>query len=480
MRIPQTPFMNRLVGNGSHSLVQYINNQVREPDKITLIPYIFSNDNTFLYYNRIRHRSSDSLTGDPFKTGLPVFSRFGPDVAWDDVINSFISSLTTNFIQGFAQLSRYGQSVRQYLHSLGFSFLEINWLETFLEATGHFDLDLTEIVFEDWLFGSDVSYTWTTIEGGMSRLINGMEAILKKPIHYSERVTAINQNAPNSSSITLTSSSGNTFTYDHIINTVPLGAMQAMDMSTLNLDHATESAIRMINYDSSMKLGIRFKSRWWQDFPNPIFGGQSTSDLPIRTCVYPSHGIHVPDAAAVLIASYTWGQDASRLSAYLSSNPSSSSSSSSGGDGGTFENIPNTSPRSASENLLLNLTLTSLATLHNVSLSFLRSQYLDHFAHSWYDNPFSIGAFPEFGPGQFAELMPLLMQPVGKGGRLHLGGDALSAGHAWIVGGLNAGFRCVREILEGEGRKGDVRRLEEMWGPLVSRPFRILHLWRGV
>jgi len=51
---------------------------------------------------------------------------------------------------------------------------------------------------------------------------------------------------------------------------------------------------------------------------------------------------------------------------------------------------------------------------------------------------------------------------------MHFAGDALSAGHAWIVGALNSGFRCVREVLEAEGRKDLVSLLEEKWGPLVS------------
>lgn len=442
MRIPKSPFMERLVGNQSYSLVPYINEHVKDPDKLTLIPFIFSNNDTFLYYNHNLRKSSDSLVDDPFKTGLPKFTEFDPHSMWDSIIHDFVSTLSTNFAQGFAQLSRYGQSVRQYLSTRNFSFLEINWLETFLEGTGHFDVDLTEIVLEDWLFGTDGDYAWTTIAGGMSRLVNGMEALLTKPILYSQRVTAISQTDV-SPSITVTTSEGTTRNYDHVINTAPLGAMQAMDMSTLQMSYTKESAIRMINYDDSMKIGIKFKSRWWQDsLPVPIFGGQSTSDLPIRTCVYPSYGINTSDAAAVMIASYTWGQDASRLASYLST-PSSTAH-------------------------LLNLTLSSLALLNNVSAAFLQEQYVSHFAHSWYSSEFSIGAFPEFAPGQFAQLMPELMTPVGKGGRVHLGGDALSAGHAWVVGALNAAYRCVREVLEAEGEEGEVRRLEEMWGPLVS------------
>ena len=452
MRIPRTPFMDRLVGNSSNSLVRYINNRVSKEKTINLIPYIFSNDNSILYYNNVRCRSSDPLTGDFFGTNLPAFSRSSPFDIWDTIISSFTSSLNINFAQGFARLTRSGQSVRQYLTSLNFSFSEINWIETFLDSTGHFDLDLAEIVFEDWLFGSDDSYTWTTIEGGMTRLINGMIALLKTPIRYSTRIVAISQITPHSPQVTLTTAAGSSLTYSHVINTAPLGALQSMDLSTLSLPSSTSSAIRMVNYDAALKIGIRFKSRWWQEkLTPPILGGQSATDLPLRTVVYPSHGIHVPNAAAVLIASYTWGQDASRLSAFLHS--------------------ANNSPSNSSEQLLIDQTLGSLATLHDLPLSFLREQYLSHHAYSWYDSSTSIGAFPAFGPGQFAGMMMAdLMVPAGRG-RVHWGGDATSAGHAWIVGGLNAGFRCAREILEAEGmggKQGKGGELERMWGGLVS------------
>lgn len=64
--------------------------------------------------------------------------------------------------------------------------------------------------------------------------------------------------------------------------------------------------------------------------------------------------------------------------------------------------------------------------------------------------------------------MPKLMVPAARGGRVHFGGDALSAGHAWIVGGLNSAVRCVGEVLRAVGRGEEVRGLEGRWGVLVS------------
>jgi hypothetical protein len=137
----------------------------------------------------------------------------------------------------------------------------------------------------------------------------------------------------------------------------------------------------------------------------------------------------------------TWGQDSSRIGSYLSTH--------------------------TAEQDLINNTLRDLALLNNVTFEFLQEQYVDSFVWSWYNSEYSVGAFPVFGPGQFIGLVPSLLTPAANG-RLHFGGDALSAGHAWIVGALNSAYRCVSEILALENRQDLLKELEEKWGTLVS------------
>lgn len=111
------------------------------------------------------------------------------------------------------------------------------------------------------------------------------------------------------------------------------------------------------SYDPSTKIGIKFKTRWWEDLPSGVFqGGQSFTDLPIRRAVYPSYGLNVTDAPGTMIASYVWGQDASRLGAYLNAhNPKTQA---------PFQ------PEGFEE--LNELTLRDLAALNNVSYDLLR------------------------------------------------------------------------------------------------------------
>lgn len=97
--------------------------------------------------------------------------------------------------------------------------------------------------------------------------------------------------------------------YDYIINKIPLGGTRVLDTSTLpDLNYNTTMAWRTLAYDDAGKIGMWFKTRWWEDpkvLAAPFVSGQSSTDLPIRRCVYPSYGLDVQGAPGAMIASYT-------------------------------------------------------------------------------------------------------------------------------------------------------------------------------
>jgi monoamine oxidase len=159
--------------------------------------------------------------------------------------------------------------------------------------------------------------------------------------------------------------------------------------------------------------------------------------LPLRRVIYPSYGISTPDAAAPLIASYTWGQDASRI--------------------GAFSRTPE------GRNYIVSTVLRDLARLHKVTEEFVREQFVDYHIWDWYDNEFSVGGFSAFSPSQFSTVLPALLQPA-YFGRVHFAGEALSSGHAWIIGALNSAYRVVAEILAVEGRVDKLQELVNIWG----------------
>lgn len=72
--------------------------------------------------------------------------------------------------------------------------------------------------------------------------------------------------------------------YSAVICTVPLPCLGLMDLTGANIHdkYAQWSAIRELQYGPALKIGLRFSSAWWETLPQPIHGGQSQTDLPLR------------------------------------------------------------------------------------------------------------------------------------------------------------------------------------------------------
>jgi monoamine oxidase len=245
-----------------------------------------------------------------------------------------------------------------------------------------------------------------------------------------------------------------TYQYDQVINTAPLGCIGTMDLEGCSLLYNQKTAIRCLQYSASTKVGLKFERRWWEDEEfmkknqrvggHSITGGQSATDLPIRCCVYPSYGRDLQQLApGILLACYNWGQDASRIGALVGTN----------------------------DEELLEVVLNDVSKLHNIPREKI-PPVLNHFAHSWSSDQYTRGAFAMFGPGQFgnasskapiaqASSFVSLKAPAAKG-KLHFAGEATSVHHAWVQGALNSAWRAVYNALEGYPEKQD--ELINRWG----------------
>ena len=309
MRFPGMKYMDRVIGRANNSLVNFINANVQGRDIVQKIPYIFKADNTFRLYNDILSLNQQAPSNDLFRVNVSdggtvpdAFAVLNPYTVWKDVLKQFTDALSISFDAGFNKLMEMDSlSVREYFRSLGYTDAEVDWLETTNDATGHYDSALSQMVLEQWVFAEAPLSSWVTVEGGLSRIVNGMLKTIRGPVHYSQRVTSISRTSDAVLNVTTDSSS---YQYSHVIATVPLGALQAIDMDSLNLEYGKKLAIRKLNYDPAGKIGMKFRSRWWENLPLPFKGGQSYSDLPIRRCVYPSYGVNTTDAAGTMIASY--------------------------------------------------------------------------------------------------------------------------------------------------------------------------------
>lgn len=94
--------------------------------------------------------------------------------------------------------------------------------------------------------------------------------------------------------------------YSTVFNTAPLGCVGRMDLTKLDLHPSQKDAIRSLHYDGSVKVALKFSEPWWITKCGIKSGGVSSTDLPLRTCVYPSYNLHDGEhKPAVLLASYT-------------------------------------------------------------------------------------------------------------------------------------------------------------------------------
>lgn len=89
---------------------------------------------------------------------------------------------------------------------------------------------------------------------------------------------------------------------DWCICTIPLSVLSQVD---LQVGAPMRSAIDSVPYSSSVKTGLQFRRRFWEQ-DDGIYGGLSHTDLPIRTIGYPSYGLNT-DGSGMLYGAFMFG-----------------------------------------------------------------------------------------------------------------------------------------------------------------------------
>lgn len=141
-------------------------------------------------------------------------------------------------------------------------------------------------------------------EGGIDKLTQAMSKELGSLIHYNAKVTKISQNEKFVTvHYTDARHPGNTqnIDADWCVCTIPASILSQME---IQVSDAMRSAIESLPYGSSMKIGLEFKRRFWED-DERIYGGISYTNLPIQQISYPSTGYMNP-GPAVLLGAYAF------------------------------------------------------------------------------------------------------------------------------------------------------------------------------
>ncbi|KAF8435776.1 hypothetical protein L210DRAFT_3648445 [Boletus edulis BED1] len=451
----------------------------------------------FYYLNGILEEVSDKPKGSFDAEAMNVgaeYAQAGADAISSDVTNPFVRILIDDLEKGTTMgwevmNANDSYSVRAYMASKympsdglklpprHLSNNVINWCTLLGGSSGGYDRALTEAVFSSLAFAKvgDTDYgdvDWKCFEDGSETLSKKMEDFITRTgvsIQFHRKVPSIGQGyiyvslprgfprnkIPSSVEVVPSESTPVDIEVEekHIPN-VPLDAtlstrlivkipcvqvkVNATKPSVTRMSYLLflslffKNALRALDYGPSIKIGILFKSDWWKTKLG-IVGGQSFTDLPIRTIVYPSYGVDASPPCKVLIASYCWTTDASRLGALSTKKE---------------------------QDVLKDLVLRNLAEAHSrlnpeITYEYLKGEFVDMNVKDWNQDELTMGAFAFFSPGEFEDLYTSLNAPAANN-RLHFAGEALSTRHAWVVGALDSAWKAVYQYLKATDQYGEL------------------------
>ncbi len=138
--------------------------------------------------------------------------------------------------------------------------------------------------------------------GGMDRIAHAFAREVGDLIRFDAKVTAIRQDGQ---CVTVTyedTKSGGapqTFSADWCVCTIPLSILNQIEM---NVSAAMAAAIAAVPYAPAVKVGLQMKRRFWEE-DEAIYGGITTTDLPIRNIGYPCTDYGHP-GKGVLLGAY--------------------------------------------------------------------------------------------------------------------------------------------------------------------------------
>lgn len=141
--------------------------------------------------------------------------------------------------------------------------------------------------------------------GGMDMIAQAFEREVKDVIRYNTKVTSIMQDENGvtvSFEDTREGGGAQEARGDWCICTIPFSILSQIEN---NLSGAMKGVIDTMYYAGSVKFGLEFNRRFWEEDEN-IFGGISYTDLPISLISYPSTD-YFSGGKGVLLGGYSWG-----------------------------------------------------------------------------------------------------------------------------------------------------------------------------
>ncbi len=412
MRLPEIPEQQPVF-----DLIDALNHSDPQ-DPIETMPYVLfdSQGRDLVYVNGQCAPDGSAMTAkyaaaNPQKLGFSHAATGGKSAAQllDDAFKPMIDLLEKDFDAGFKKIVEYDDySFRAYLAQvLKWSEERINYVEVMTSQTNQFQSSFTELLIENMDFGQA---QWKTIKNGMDRLPNALaRCVGAANITLGARVTAV-ADAPGGGVAVSWDGAGVPAVFDKVLMALPPAALRMID--TPRWSPAKTHAIRALHFEPLYKIGLLFKTRFWEQVAAPANGGQSITDLPSRWFVYPSYGIGDQGPGVLLL--YSWMTDAVGWLAQP-------------------------------EGERVRLALRDLQTVYRGQVE-IAPLFVSAFEVNWCEQPSTGDAM--FFPGQFKNLFNVARQSEGN---VYFAGEHLSVHHTWIAGAIDSALHACRQMLGAPG-----------------------------
>lgn len=283
-------------------------------------------------------------------------------------------------------------------------WLEIPWEEIAFSAEPVKSISLTNI--------GNTKTDWVTIEGGMSRLVRAAANMIgSQNIHLNLPIKAIRELDNGRISLSADEMPACKWIFDKVILALPLSSLQGI-LNRPRWSVKKEQAIRGTYFEPLYKMGLHFKTRFWEQGDSPNFGGQSVTDLRVRRVIYPSNDLGSQGSGVLVL--YAWMTDAARWSALPMKDR-------------------------------VDVALHELGLMHpRESCGHdVKEEFLEAFDINWAAHP-STGSCM-YLPGQFTRFHQIGAQPEGS---IYFAGEHGSKHHAWLTGALESAYTTVKQLLD--------------------------------
>ncbi|EXX60758.1 hypothetical protein RirG_176990 [Rhizophagus irregularis DAOM 197198w] len=381
MRLPETSEQQPVF-----DLIDYLNEKLPGESCIKTIPYVLYDDkgNLVLINNKMQ------------QDGKSTHIR--------EVIWPYLDALKKDFAKGFQEIIKFDDfSFRAYLVQVAeWDEDRINYVEVMTSQTNQFQNSFTELVIENMDFSQA---SWKTIENGMERLPHGCAQLIGSENIFTGAEVYKIEDVSDGVNIYHSESSA-PVKFDKVLMALPPAALRTIETPTWSPDKM--HAIRALHFEPLYKIGLRFKTRFWEKVSPPSKGGQSITDLPSRWFVYPSYGIGDNGPGVLLL--YAWMTDAI---AFL--------------------------PKNEKERICLGLRDLKKVYGDQVDID---DQFIEGYSINWTDEESTGDAM--FFPGQFRNLFNIARAPEGN---VYFAGEHLSVHHTWILGALDSALLACQQML---------------------------------